>query len=243
MHSPKSFPIAETFTSVQGEGVYTGTLMHFIRLAGCNVGKYIQADEFGGLNTKDIPGHMVKGDDFPLLVRKEHSVCESILGTKFVCDTNYHKCYDATAQELMQRAGLVEHVCITGGEPFLHDLEDLITHAAQRQVHIETSGTKPIDLPQECAWITCSPKAGFLADNIPLIDEFKFVVSSVEDIRRVGALCETLGLADGRVPIYLQPINWISEINTAGIDMVLAQLEHYPLFRLSAQLHKYLGVR
>lgn len=32
------YPIMETFTSVQGEGVYTGVPSFFIRLAGCDVG-------------------------------------------------------------------------------------------------------------------------------------------------------------------------------------------------------------
>ena len=32
------YPVMETFTSVQGEGVYTGVPSFFIRLAGCDVG-------------------------------------------------------------------------------------------------------------------------------------------------------------------------------------------------------------
>lgn len=34
----KRYPVAETFDSVQGEGLYTGVAMSFIRLAGCHIG-------------------------------------------------------------------------------------------------------------------------------------------------------------------------------------------------------------
>ncbi|MCH2543374.1 MAG: 7-carboxy-7-deazaguanine synthase QueE, partial [Candidatus Atelocyanobacterium sp. ALOHA_A2.5_9] len=33
-----TYPIAETFHSIQGEGAWTGVSAFFIRLAGCNVG-------------------------------------------------------------------------------------------------------------------------------------------------------------------------------------------------------------
>lgn len=239
----RTYPIAETFTSVQGEGVYTGTLMHFIRLAGCNVGKYEYDEIHQRAASEDKIVKMAVEDEFRIL-DKSHSICTSVLGQRFLCDTNYHKCYDATAQELMEKAGLVEHICITGGEPFLHDLEALIEYAAERLVHIETSGTKPIQWfgRLEGTWITCSPKAGYLSENTEQIDEFKFVVSSPTDIGKVAHFIDEHDI-DTHTPIYLQPINWVDGINQAGIDMVVAQLEHYPTFRLSAQLHKYLGVR
>ncbi len=38
MNSEVKYPVMETFTSVQGEGVHTGVPSFFIRLAGCDVG-------------------------------------------------------------------------------------------------------------------------------------------------------------------------------------------------------------
>lgn len=37
----KPYPVAEMFHGIQGEGLYTGTPMTFIRLVGCSVGKAI----------------------------------------------------------------------------------------------------------------------------------------------------------------------------------------------------------
>ena len=38
MNSEVKYPVMETFTSIQGEGVHTGVPSFFIRLAGCDVG-------------------------------------------------------------------------------------------------------------------------------------------------------------------------------------------------------------
>ncbi|MDR2424017.1 MAG: 7-carboxy-7-deazaguanine synthase QueE [Prevotellaceae bacterium] len=37
MQTADTLPVAETFTSLQGEGCYTGKAVHFIRLGGCDV--------------------------------------------------------------------------------------------------------------------------------------------------------------------------------------------------------------
>lgn len=38
MNVAVKYPVMETFTSVQGEGAFSGVPSFFIRLAGCNVG-------------------------------------------------------------------------------------------------------------------------------------------------------------------------------------------------------------
>jgi len=241
--SDKRYPIAETFTSVQGEGLYTGTLMHFIRLAGCNVGKY-DYDEIhqrGASMDKTVQGLNLL--DEKLFTDKKHSICETVFGQRFPCDTNYHKCYDASVKELIDAVGPVEHICLTGGEPFLHDLQPLVDNSQQREVHIETSGTLPIPhYIAQNAWLTCSPKAGLLAENVPLINEWKFVVSCLDDVDKVERLLQALMVPDD-VPVYIQPINHVNAVDTAMMDMVLAALLRHPQFRLSAQLHKFLEVR
>lgn len=240
MQSDKIYPIAETFTSVQGEGQWCGTLMHFIRLAGCNVGRYMTE---GQLEANEA--FRIHPADFKLASAKTHSICESMFGARFLCDTNYHEAYKVSARELLDACKNVDHVCLTGGEPFLHDLFPLVEEAAWRQCHIETSGTRPIAPLFEhkhptATWITCSPKKGFIVENLNYIDEFKFVVGSPADMDHIVHFCDS---NDIDVPVFLQPINQVNQVDRGAIDMVLACIERYPYCRLSAQLHKYLGVR
>lgn len=250
------YPIAEEFDSLQGEGVYTGTPMRFIRLAGCNVGRY---------DTRERSMELLRTPaDFPILYPlapadpvlppiARHSVCTSVFGESFICDTNYRRAYNKTALELLNDT-TQKHICITGGEPFLHDLRPLLTLAldANIHVHVETSGTHHIAeklhelISVGNVWITCSPKAGFLRANMHLINEWKFVVT---DGVSAEVIQNFFNYPQGRSPrldsraVYLQPVNAINDIDQSSLRRVLDILREHPEWRLSAQLHKYLGLR
>jgi len=231
--SSRVYPIAETFLSIQGEGFYTGVMMNFIRLAGCNVGRY--------KNDLPIVADLLPSD-LKLYESGKHSMCETALGQRFLCDTDYHRSERCSAEYLMEKV-TADHICITGGEPFMHDLFPIIEAAGWRQVHIETSGTLPI--PNDyCghAWITCSPKRDFVLQNINLVDEWKFVIGGLEDIDKLLHFIDACKLGD-EARIYLQPVNHVNSVNPRMLELVLACIEKYPHFMLSAQLHKYLGVR
>lgn len=234
------YAVAETFHSIQGEGTYTGTQMFFIRLAGCNVGEYSSASSWLKLPDKD----------FTLLANKEHSICTSVLGEKFLCDTNYHASERRSVKSLMDEVN-EDHICITGGEPFLHDLEPLVEAAQKLPVmtHIETSGTKPMVInltgsrgyvDARKLWITCSPKTGFLDDNIDIPDEWKFLVGPDFDVNAFKTF--TLRIPS-QVPIYLQPINNVNTMNKENMEKCLKLVKEMPGLRVSTQLHKWLGVR
>lgn len=226
----KPLPIAETFTSIQGEGLFAGTPMFFIRLAGCNVGVYPKR---------------ATGDPLPL-----YSNCESALGVKFQCDTNYHKCLDVSVEELAAAVpSAIQHVCITGGEPFIHPLEKLVLAIFKARpnpygpaIHIETSGTIAFPPWARSCHVVCSPKRGFLHENAIFVDEWKFVVASREDIDRVARWLEEQMAFDDK-PVYLQPVNYTNAVDTGLTREVAKWCLEYPMFRLSAQLHKYLGMR
>ena len=58
---PNTYPLMEAFTTLQGEGKFTGTPAYFIRLAGCDVGcswcdvkESWPADEYPNLTTDEI---------------------------------------------------------------------------------------------------------------------------------------------------------------------------------------------
>ena len=128
----KEYPIAETFVSPQGEGLDSGRLMFFIRTAGCNVGKRYP---------KEMYEQKLWGQEVLPIYTNE---CTTFDGRKFACDTDYRCHQKLTVDQLLElKPPEVKCICLTGGEPFMHDLEPLILAAIDTytEVHIETSGT------------------------------------------------------------------------------------------------------
>lgn len=245
----KPYPIAEMFWSLQGEGVFTGTPMLFCRLAGCNVGAYLQPEV--------IPNQELR------ILREENpglSVCTSALGQQFLCDTNYQAVEKLDLDGLFDAFTLYppyEHLCITGGEPFLHDLGPIVARANDRgiQVHVETSGTKPIPSTVGLAntWVTCSPKLtgdlpAQLRANAVHIHEWKFVVdrslgTPEEVIARIEDVLSLGGEDTDRSLVFVQAINGVTSWVPENMAFVLEVLKLAPTWRFSGQYHKALGLR
>jgi 7-carboxy-7-deazaguanine synthase len=233
----KQYPIAEIFHSVQGEAYWAGTPMFFIRLAGCNVGKYTQVESRLDVGTNPL-------NELRML-NPTHSICTTFDGQQFMCDTDYRAVTKLSVEKLMEEINIECHVCITGGEPLLHDLEPLITALSDvvDMVHIETSGTIPLPnyttAPPDRLWVTCCPKlvdGKKLAMGAADVDEWKILVgpdfktSTLEWIDDyILSVCEYR---------YLQPINGIMDVNHDNMKKCLQLLERFPRWRLSAQLHK-----
>lgn len=236
-----SYPIAEIFHSVQGEGVHTGTPMLFIRLAGCNVGEYLPVDR----------PPIYTRHDLPLLTDGTHSACTAVSGERFLCDTDYHRTLQQTPAELVLQLAGEEHVCITGGEPFLHDLGPLLQILQRQGVmsHIETSGTKPIAIAHETVdrsgvWVTCAPKRGLLPGVLEDVDEVKYLVGKDTSSQTVETFLATVPASLLlRERVFLSPINGVEVCNVDSLDNCLRLLRQFPKLRLSAQLHKYIQVR
>ena len=257
--SKQHYPIAETFYSLQGEGLYAGTPMFFIRLAGCNVGKYCYEHPDGELQGLVTP---TQANPVSLAVQTEHSICTSSLGQTFVCDTDYHTKEKLTAGEIAAHISSVGHICITGGEPLMHDLVPLLVALAKHKIikaphwiHIETSGTLPIidlfhalpngTISADELWITCSPKEGFMEQNVECIDEYKFVINfdTLDDTSNVvkRILHTTRGV--GHKPIYIQPANPIDSLNTDALRKAIEFVQTHSFLRLSQQHHKSWNLR
>ncbi len=225
------YPIAEIFDSVQGEGLSTGQPMTFVRLAGCNVGKYLKAGE-------------------------KQAICVTIDGTTFQCDTDYRLSCKLSLHEILTRAKH-RHICLTGGEPFLHDLAPFIKLCVQwgKYLHIETSGTFQIDIPDGSranVWITCCPKAGFLDTNYYYPNEWKFLIgaSYITPEHIETLLDKYIDKLDSR-PVFLQPVNYTTAVNTKILKMITEFIsrrtsrgpDDWRDVRISVQLHKILEVR
>lgn len=214
MNSRKSlYKIKEIYYTLQGEGARTGRPAVFLRFTGCNLWSGREED-------------------------RSDAVC------KF-CDTDFHGMdgtlggkYDAASlalqvNELWPKDNGRKYVVCTGGEPLLQMDEDLIKalHGFDFEIAIETNGT--ITVPAGIDWICVSPKA-----NTEVVvregNELKLVVRQ-----------QNISPADFEnwafKNFYLQPMDgpYLKEFTQWATQYCL---EH-PLWRLSIQTHKLLGIR
>ena len=131
-----------------------------------------------------------------------------------------------------------EMVVITGGEPLMHNLDELTNEfqKAGLRVNIETSGAHP--LSGEWDWICLSPKKfkAPLPTVIPFANELKVVVFNNSDFdwaekyaAQVNSTCK----------LYLQP-----EWDKAAIvtPVIIEYIKAHPQWQLSLQIHKYINV-
>jgi 7-carboxy-7-deazaguanine synthase len=227
------YPISEVFTSVQGEGVYTGVMMTFVRLAGCTVGKPYKISK----DAKAAAGLSIYTEE-----------CTLYDGRKFPCDTDYRVKSRLTAAEISKQIpDNIDRICITGGEPCMHDLLTLIpklssiTYNGVRKIHLETSGT--IDFNMEPVWVTVSPKKGVLQSMLTRADELKLLVDENFNPEEVipGTLALPFVIAEQK-PTYLHPVNFEKTINPVNVKLCRKWQDKYPQFRVGLQLHKALSL-
>jgi 7-carboxy-7-deazaguanine synthase len=225
-------PLAETFHSWQGEGVWVGTPMHFIRTAGCSVGKAPRSG-VQALAHKHV-------EALPVLPSgKSAWSCATWDGRKFWCDTDFNKYLEKAPLDLVKETW-EKHICLTGGEPLIHQrkLEPLFELAkeAEKIVHIETSGT--IFFPKRRGvWITVAPKEGCIPEMLIWADEIKLLIDA--KFHPDSLPKEILN----HKTVFLQPVNYVSESNPQNLDRVQFWLKMFPHWRASVQLHKLLGMR
>jgi 7-carboxy-7-deazaguanine synthase len=217
------YPIAEIFNAPQGEGAHTGKMMTFIRLAGCNVGRPYTTNE------RDNMQHAL-----PLYTER----CVAWSGESFSCDTNYQRSEWLTGEQIAERA--LCNVCVTGGEPLLHDLTDLARalgnkHVDKLRIHVETSGTRMLaEQPYSFIdWLTVSPKQGYHDQMLNLCDEIKVLVGQRFDEQQFLAR-----FSKHLDKVWLQPINAENELDMANMKRCLAIQEQHPEVCISIQAHK-----
>lgn len=131
-----------------------------------------------------------------------------------------------------------EIVVITGGEPLMHNLDELTAEftAAGLKTHIETSGAYP--LSGNWDWVCLSPKKfkAPLPEVIPFADELKVVVYNHSDFEWAEKYA---GLVSPNCKLYLQP-EW--DKTATVMPLIIEYIKTHPRWELSLQLHKYINV-
>jgi len=216
VRQPTGIGSKEIFYTLQGEGTNSGRPAVFCRFAGCNLWSGLERD-------------------------RATAICK-FCDTDFVGTDGPAGGQFRTAPELA--LAVVEawptppspsarpFVVCTGGEPLLQLDDELVAalHGAGFEVAVETNGTRPPPLGVD--WICVSPKAGA-----------ELVLRSGHELKlvfpQVGAEPEQYEGLDFQ-HFFLQPMDGPArEQNT---QLALRYCLDHPRWRLSLQLHKFLGV-
>jgi 7-carboxy-7-deazaguanine synthase len=207
------YNIKEIFLTLQGEGAQAGRAAVFCRFAGCNLWSGREQDRQSALCS---------------FCDTDFVGTDGIGGGRFSDASHVMK-----AIEVVWQGGIDNRLIVfTGGEPLLQ-LDDALIAAAHEKgfsCAVETNGT--ITVPDGIDWICVSPKA-----NAPLTQksghELKFVYPQ-DGLDPVSL--ETLDFNH----FFLQPMDGPNcEQHTRA---AIAYCQNRPLWRLSVQMHKILGI-
>ena len=131
-----------------------------------------------------------------------------------------------------------EIVVITGGEPLMHDLDELTKQlkATGFKTNIETSGAYPLSGSWD--WICLSPKKfkAPLSSVIPFANELKVVVFNKSDFDWAEKYA---ALVSPTCKLYLQP-EWDKAAEMT--PLIIEYIKAHPKWELSLQIHKYINV-
>ncbi len=153
-------------------------------------------------------------------------------------DAAKHPLLDVGSLTLEVKKTPAEVTVVTGGEPLMHNLDELTSELQQAglKTHIETSGAYP--LSGEWDWVCVSPKKFKvpLPDILPLANELKIVIFNKSDFDWAEKYA---ALVPPGCKLYLQP-EWdrAAEMTPLIIEYIKAN----PQWELSIQIHKYINV-
>ena len=216
------YTVKELFPTLQGEGAHAGRAAVFCRFSGCNLWSGREEDRASAVcqfcDTDFVGSDGVGGGKF---------------NTAQDLATAIEQSWKSTSAGSQQR-----YVVFTGGEPLLQLDEDLIDVLHQKgfEVAIETNGT--IKVPKGVDWVCVSPKAG--SDLIVLqANELKLVIPQVghNALEKLMSRFEKMDYRNR----FLQPMDG-PDLKT-NTELAVALCQKRPLWRLSIQSHKLIGIR
>ena len=219
------YKVNEVFETIQGEASFTGCPSIFIRLQGCPVG-CAWCDTKQTWHTSDT-----------YLVTLDETVEKKADSDHFA---------NCSAEDLLRlirdKQYLARHIVITGGEPCMYDLNPLcdLLHENGYTTQIETSGTFEILAPEK-TWVTVSPKINMrggydvLTSAMLRANEIKHPVAMMRHVEELENLFNRVGHQPELV--YLQPISQKAKATRLAIEVCKEKN-----WRLSVQVHKYIGI-
>ncbi len=216
------YTVKELFPTLQGEGAHAGRAAVFCRFSGCNLWSGREEDRATAVcqfcDTDFVGSDGVGGGKFET--------------ASLLADT-IEEVWNSTSAGPQQR-----YVVFTGGEPLLQLDTALIDalHAKGFAVAIETNGT--IKVPKGVDWVCVSPKAG--SDLIVLqADEIKVVIPQAghNSLETLLARFEKMDYRNR----FLQAMDGPDLQENLALAVRLCQKR--PLWRLSVQTHKIIGIR
>ena len=223
--------ISEVFTSIQGEGIYAGRRMEFVRLAGCTFGcrycdtKYAQ----------NRPGRFLfDGVRFSNPV--EAPFLAELISEPEVC---------VTGGEPMEQPD------------FLKDLTRLLKRHSTT-VHLETNGTITRSLSRILPYIdvvavdfkipSATRRPGRWVEHERFLGKcrkkncfVKIVVDRHSKLSELDRVLSIVGRVDRHIPLVIQP-RWGSDI-TKLLPFQERALEKLDDVRIIPQIHKYLRLK
>ncbi len=154
-------------------------------------------------------------------------------------DAGKHALRSVTALVEEVKLSRTEIVIITGGEPLIYACDEL-TNALQQagfRTHLETSAAYP--LSGNWDWICVSPKKfkAPLPEVLAKANELKVVVYHKSDLEWAA---KNQAFVSATCHLYLQP-EWSREKEM--LPMITEFIQQHPVWKLSLQIHKYMGVR
>jgi 7-carboxy-7-deazaguanine synthase (Cx14CxxC type) len=216
------YTVKELFPTLQGEGAHAGRAAVFCRFAGCNLWSGREEDRATAVcqfcDTDFVGSDGAGGGKFETAILLADSI---------------EAAWNSTSAGPQQR-----YVVFTGGEPLLQLDTALIDvlHAKGFTVAIETNGT--IKVPKGVDWVCVSPKAG--SDLLVLqADEIKLVIPQAGhgSPETILARFEKMDYRNR----FLQAMDGPNLQENMALAVRLCQKR--PLWRLSVQTHKMIGIR
>lgn len=230
------YALAERFKAPQGEGLYTGTPMAFMRTVGCSVGKQVCTHcdtEFDRMR-EALGGGVYAPEELATWAKPYRHVC--VTGGEPL---------DRDLRPLLRALGetTVVHVETSGTKhPEWLDPKAQPRSPGEHAVGMQLDDR--LSWRWWTLWVTVSPKPGYLPHMVEHVaDEVKVILGGLGDGPGWPTLEDAVRWADMGKMVYVQPRNDVLAIDPIGMKWALDAVDRYPQLRLSTQLHKYTRTR